>query len=1085
MSHIRFFFLILIFLILTGSFASAQLYSWTRIKESEVERTTYPFSNPNPIVNPSIYPYFRFDTYAETPVQRKWKVIELENMFIKLAVYPEIGGKVWSATVKSSGESLLFDNPVVKFRDVAMRGPWTSGGMEFNFGMVGHSPHCSSPVDYLVRNNPDGSASCFLSHLDLMTRTVWTVEVHLPMDSAGFATRVYWHNGTPFHQPYYSWSNLGVVVSNDLQVLDPGTMALGHSGEPYPWPINDQGRDISWYRNNNYGSYKSYHIFGKLAGHYGYYDHRRNSGLASYVSAEDRRGRKVWMWGLSREGMIWERLLTDPPGKQYLELQAGRLFIQNSGQSSETPFKHYDFAPYAVDCWEEHWLPVGAIGGFVAASPLGSMNVETLPLQRGETGEKLRIAISPVKAHQGKLEILDGETLLKSVSVTLRPMQPFRTTVNLDSPVEKLVVRLDDGLLDYEREGVTLSRPSAAPESIDASTVYGKYVSGCEAMRQKQYAKAKRLFDESLDQDPHFAPALTRLAELANMRGDWQEACALCRRALAVDTYDADANHQFALASLALGQLADAREAAAVMALSPGHRAVALALQARMELVRKRYDSAMRLAEEAGKFSGPAPEPLRLLACVQRVTGHDDEAKKTLETMKRLNPLDHFADAELFLLGQAADIGGHTMPLAQQSATTLPSMPKGLPNLQTELPQETYLELAAWYLSSGREADAIAVLELSASLPRKPHVETLIWLAWLKRDEQLLKKAKSHPPAFVFPFRLEALPAFEWAVRQNTPERSGTDWKADYYLALLLRHLGKTERAEQLLRDCGDQPDFAAFYAVRAEWLPENALEDITRAVALEPYSWRYGVRLARLYHERGEYEKMLATTQKYLKLFPTNDQLELLHAQSLIANKQYSSAVGHLQKAVILPNEGGLSGRNIYREATLLLAAKSLRENNLPAAKRWVQAARRWPENLGSGKPYPSHVDERIEDWLDSLCNISPETSSESPPELAEVLDITGKSQTALVQKILAELQRKTVTRQEDTQESDSVVPEAELERLEPDTEEMIEPEPEAWEQEPVESSMEPETTEFETSEPETHEQVPEEQKPESEEME
>ncbi|MCL2119400.1 MAG: DUF5107 domain-containing protein, partial [Planctomycetaceae bacterium] len=175
MPNIRLFLCVIVILIPLARIAPGQSFSWTRFKEYETDRKTYPFSDSNPIANPSIYPYFRFDTYAETSSQKKWKVVELENTFLKLAIYPEIGGKIWSATVKSTGESLLFDNPVVKFRDVAMRGPWTSGGMEFNFGVVGHSPHCSSPVDYLVRSNPDGSASCFLSHLDLMTRTTWTV----------------------------------------------------------------------------------------------------------------------------------------------------------------------------------------------------------------------------------------------------------------------------------------------------------------------------------------------------------------------------------------------------------------------------------------------------------------------------------------------------------------------------------------------------------------------------------------------------------------------------------------------------------------------------------------------------------------------------------------------------------------------------------------------------------------------------------------------------------------------------------------------------------------------------------------------
>ena len=1052
MSNIRLFLFIITVLISFGQAASAQSYSWTRTKEYEANRTTYPFSDANPIMNPSIYPYFRFDTYAEKPTMQKWKVVELENNFLKLAIYPEIGGKIWSATLKSTGESLFFDNPVIKFRDVAMRGPWTSGGMEFNFGMVGHSPHCSSPVDYLVRTNSDGSASCFLSHLDLMTRTVWTVEIHLPVDSAGFVTRVYWYNGTPFHQPYYSWSNIGVAVSNEWQAVNPGTAALGHNGEVSRWPIDAEGRDLTWYRNNNFGSYKSYHVFGKLAEYYGYYDHGRKSGMAAYVPSEDRRGRKIWIWGLSREGMIWEKLLTDPPGKQYLEIQAGRLLIQNSPGSSATPFKHRDFEPFAVDCWEEHWLPVGAIGGFVTASPAGSMNVERLPSSNGEAGMKLQIAISPARAYQGQLEILDGEEPIKSISVSLRPMQTFRATVNLDAPAKQLVVRLDNGSLCYERnEDDTLTRPDTAPESPVATTTFMQFVSGCEAMRQKQYAKAKRLFDETLEQEPHFVPALTRLAEWANMRGDRQDACELCRRALAVDTYDADANHQFALASLSLGRYADAREAASVMSLSPGHRAVALTMLARIELVRKKYDAAVRLAEKAREYAVPATEPLRVMACAQRVAGQNDAAKKTLEMMKRLNPLDHFADAELFLLNQTSLIDDH-------GVTVLTSASKGLPHLQTELPHETYLELAAWYCSVGRDADATALLELSAAQPGKMHVETLFWLAWLHRDEQRLAQAKALSPAFVFPFRLEALPVFEWAVSQNAPDLPENDWKANYYLALLLRHLGKTEQAEPLMRDCGDKPDFSAFYAVRADLLPETALEDIKRAVAWDPQGWRYGVLLARLYHQQGEDAKMLVTTRNYLAQFPTNDTLKLLHAEALVANRQYGEAFRLLQKATVLPHEGGLAGRNIYREAALLQAAKSLRAKDRSAAKRWIMAARQWPENLGSGKPYPSRVNERIENWLELLCANFPDPL----PDLEEALKFTGSSHPALVQKILTELQRVVVSDAQSPESksdvSESEVSESEVSELEVLLSELRE----TWE-------------EWELSEPEAYEPEPE----------
>ena len=121
---------------------------------------TYPFSDPDPVPNPGrIYPYFRFDGFTDRPVDKEWTVVELENRWIRVTVMPEIGGKVWTAVEKSTGKPFLYGNSVVKFRDIAMRGPWTSGGIEANYGIIGHTPNCATPVDYVLRENPDGSAS--------------------------------------------------------------------------------------------------------------------------------------------------------------------------------------------------------------------------------------------------------------------------------------------------------------------------------------------------------------------------------------------------------------------------------------------------------------------------------------------------------------------------------------------------------------------------------------------------------------------------------------------------------------------------------------------------------------------------------------------------------------------------------------------------------------------------------------------------------------------------------------------------------------------------------------------------------------
>ena len=84
----------------------------------------------------------------------------VERATCKCSSCPRSAGKVWAAIEKTTGKSFIYFNHVVKFRDVGMRGPWTSGGMEANYGIMGHTPNCFSPVDYLARRNPDGSASC-------------------------------------------------------------------------------------------------------------------------------------------------------------------------------------------------------------------------------------------------------------------------------------------------------------------------------------------------------------------------------------------------------------------------------------------------------------------------------------------------------------------------------------------------------------------------------------------------------------------------------------------------------------------------------------------------------------------------------------------------------------------------------------------------------------------------------------------------------------------------------------------------------------------------------------------------------------
>ncbi|MDR1221275.1 MAG: DUF5107 domain-containing protein, partial [Tannerella sp.] len=101
------------------------------VREEPVELTTYPYGDPDPVAHPEspFYPYFKFDGYAHEGQPRKWETVTLENDYIRLTVIPAIGGKIWGAVEKSTGREFIYFNHAVKFRNIAMRGPWTSGGI--------------------------------------------------------------------------------------------------------------------------------------------------------------------------------------------------------------------------------------------------------------------------------------------------------------------------------------------------------------------------------------------------------------------------------------------------------------------------------------------------------------------------------------------------------------------------------------------------------------------------------------------------------------------------------------------------------------------------------------------------------------------------------------------------------------------------------------------------------------------------------------------------------------------------------------------------------------------------------------------
>ena len=931
----------------TGLLAvSAAAYAQNNATVREVNMTmkTYQFSDPDPVAAPSssIYPYFRFDGYEAEGTDREWTMVEMENDYIKVTIAPEIGGKVWGAIEKSTRNPFIYYNHVVKFRDISMRGPWTSGGVEFNFGLIGHVPTTATPVDYVLRENEDGSASCFVGALELMTGTRWTVEINLPKDKAYFTTQASWENSSGLGQPFYSWSNAAYHEGKDMEMIFPGSAYIGHGGDAHPYPKDAEGRDLSWYRNNAFGGSKSYHVLGSYADFYGAYLHDRDYGSAHYVPYEEKLGRKIFIWGLSESGMIWKDLLTDDDG-QYVELQSGRLFNQPGTASARTPFKHPQFAPYGSETWKEYWAPVKGTGGITKMNPLG-----TLHLSR--EGEKLTVSFCPLQRVQEPIEIRSAGKTVYSGILDLDVLETWSVEQDLPAAeLEDLSVEIGAHRLVYDprTDGTPVERPLTLPDDFDWNSVYGLYVQGEQWLNQKQLDKAADCLARSLEKDPDFLPSLRCMGLLCLRRGDNEEALSYCKRALRLDTYDGSSNYLYATAQFRLGKMLDAKEGFSLACCSAADRGAALIGLGQCCFLEGNFEKAESCWRESLSCDSRKVFPKDLLICLYRITGQTKKAEIEIDAVLDRHPLDHFAAFEKYLLSHS----DRDKSAFQQT-------------IQNELPHENYLEIAEHYATLQRWNDVEEVLGLA---PDHPLIEyhrayCLHRLGQEAPAARHLEIAEAASPAFVFPHRLQTLTCLEWASTQHP------SWKNKYYSALLKASLGKRQEAVALLDACGEA-DFAPLFVVRARMKQgEDRLRDLLAAEKLAPADRRIGMELIAHYQRNGRLEQALAVAERHYRRDPGNDKIGLRYAKLLSADGAYDKSLSILSRLVVLPYEGAYEGRAVYREANLMKSIDCVKKRRYRAALDYVEKARQWPKNLGVGKPYDADIDFQVENYLQGI---------------------------------------------------------------------------------------------------------------------
>lgn len=901
---------------------------------------TYPYSDPNPVPilterRDEIFPYHSFNGYSLKGQMEKWKVVKLENDYIEVWVLPTDGGKVWGAIEKATGKEFIYRNEVMKYRNISMRGPWTSGGIELNFGYIGHNPSTCVPVDYKTVENPDGSVSCFVGSLDLPSRTKWCVEIRVPKDRAYFETRTFWNNPTPLNQSYYNWMTGAAKVTDDLEFFYPGNQEIGHGGEHGLWPVNEDGRNVALYKNNNFESSKSYHVVGEFNDFMGGYYHNSDFGYGHWALYEEMPGHKLWLWSLARDGGIWEDLLTDTDG-QYMEFQAGRLHNQYGGSSNKTPISQIPFTPGLTDTWREIWFPVKEIGGISDVSPMGALYAKA-------EEDKLNFGINSFSFAQAAVTIKSGGKELFREERKFKPMDVFKSSIPLaagsdyEITVEGMDLKYNPAKRNY------LSRPFISKMPTDKVTPSSVYQEGMELKENRNYRGAKELLLKCLQMDPLYTDAMAALAEVYYRSCLYDSSLYYSNRALQMDTYHPSANYFAGLAYKAKENLIDAVESLGWAARSIGLRSAAYSQMAGIEMQLGDRPLTEHYAKLSLDFERNNFNALEILAVMYRKSGETALADECLKTISSVDPLSHFADFERLLLHPSAE----NESLFRSTITN-------------EMPYQTFLELAMIYFDLGLKEDALLVLDKAPSQPL-----ITIWKAYLKNDPAMLTEVAAASPAFVFPYRTETVSALTWALSKNN------NWKFKYYLALNYAAIQRDSESMDLLRSCAQEPDYAPFYLTRASLLrpkdDNQVLADLQSAQRLTPDDWRTAVRLMDYYEGHNDNKTALAIATTTFKKYRENSTVAIRYAQTLINNGQYAASTKTLESLNILPNEGARQGKEVFEQSCLLLATDLMKKKKFGEAVKMIDKSKTWPENLGVGKPYD--VDTRIQDYMKIKC--------------------------------------------------------------------------------------------------------------------
>ncbi|BET66754.1 DUF5107 domain-containing protein [Opitutales bacterium ASA1] len=545
-----------------------------------------------------VYPLPCVDRISEKPRPRSWDAVFIENRWVSVMLLPQLGGRIHRIVDRTNGYDAVYHQRVVKPALVGLAGPWSSGGIEFNWPQH-HRPSTFMPTDVAIEHARDGSATVWMSEHDPMARMKGMHGVHLHPDRNVVELVVRAYNRTSDVQTFLWWANIAVQVHEGYQSFFPpdvgwiadhakratstfprcndryygvnyGTRARdGVPPNERPERFVPENRrsaasthvpdtrvpayppdDLSWYANIPVPT--SYMCVDSAGDFCGGYDHKIGAGILHVADRHAVPGKKQWTWGNHAFGYAWDRNLTDPADDgvcaPYIEIMAG-AFTDNQPDFS---FLH----PGETRTWSQHFIPFRGIGPVQAATVEAAL---ALTVHDGT----VRIGVATTAAHASiDVRLLDRDGAeLALWTPAVDPATPFVVDFPLPRGVdaETLAVSVDAAggreLVRFDRTAVPPpKRIESATEPPPPSEVASTDELFLTGLHLEQYRHATRAPDhywrEAIARDSGDSRCRLALGRWHMRRGEFELAENHLRAAVARLTfrnpnpYDGEAHYQ-------------------------------------------------------------------------------------------------------------------------------------------------------------------------------------------------------------------------------------------------------------------------------------------------------------------------------------------------------------------------------------------------------------------------------------------------------------------------------------------------------------------------------------------------------------